>query len=556
MMQEAQYLERIVLGKNVTVLESACLAGENLSDIVFTSKAAPKIEADTFGSSENLANIQIRVPEGSKETYLKAWSSVIDADILDLIIQEDTVKVVGNNGWKYVVENDGAVLVTAPLDIVEFTGETIEGVTFKEISANTFRDHKSLYNAELPESVKVIGRNAFSGCDGMESFFSASRDRIRVEYGVFNGCTAFRYCAFNAQYGDIDREFQNVGRYIFFSPVGAEGYDAMLGWNVLFEDWADTDKGYEVLKLPDMQSVLYVDNQENIDGIMLLASTSGVSGEITLPDNTKWIRDDAFMDCSNPFRLKNTDSLEKIWNGAFTHSGLTGDYDFPNINHLGSSCFYSCERLTGIKCEQLDDMGELIFAYSTSLKQIVLGDKVTNMGNGIIEGCTSLQSLTLSAENPPILIKVSHYSPYSFGEGTPEEFRILLTGNASADAYIDKWKYFVAGYEEGAELSGEEELRSINYIRHLFGMEPITELPEKGETENSGETENPGEDGDKAALESAADSVELSDAADGAEQETQIQESKNEIEIENKVENKTEETETQAQDKTGLEWQH
>ena len=204
-------------------------------------------------------------------------------------------------------------------------------------------------------------------------------------------------------------------------------------------------------------------------------------------------------------------------------------------------------------------MGELIFAYSTSLKQIVLGDKVTNMGNGIIEGCTSLQSLTLSAENPPILIKVSHYSPYSFGEGTPEEFRILLTGNASADAYIDKWKYFVAGHEEGAELSGEEEFRSINYIRHLFGMEPITELPEKGETENSGETENPGEtensgeDGDKAALESAADSVELSDAADGAEQETQIQESKNEIEIENKVENKTEETETQAQDKTGLE---
>ena len=175
------------------------------------------------------------------------------------------------------------------------------------------------------------------------------------------------------------------------------------------------------------------------------------------------------------------------------------------------------------------------------------------MGNGIIEGCTSLQSLTLSAENPPILIKVSHYSPYSFGEGTPEEFRILLTGNASADAYIDKWKYFVAGYEEGAELSGEEELRSINYVRHLFGMEPITELSEKGETENSGETENPGEDGDKAALESAADSVELSDAADGAKQETQIQESKNEIEIENEVENKTEETETQAQDKTGLE---
>lgn len=549
MMQEARYLERIVLGKNVTVLESDCLAGENLSDIVFTSKAAPKIEADTFGSSKNLENLQIRVPEGSKETYLKAWSSVIDADVLDLIIQEDSVKVVENNGWKYVVEKEGAVLVTAPPDIVEFTGETIEGVTFKEISANTFRDHKSLYNVELPESVKVIGRNAFSGCDGMESFFSASRDTIRVQYGVFNGCTAFRYCAFNAQYGEIDPEFQNVDRYIFFSPVGAEGYDTKLGWNLLFEDWADTDKGYEVLKLPDMQSVLYVDNQEYVNGIMLLASTSGVSGEITLPDNTKWIRDDTFMDCSNPFHLKNTDSLEKIWNGAFTRSGLTGDYDFPNVKHLGSSCFYSCEGLTGIKCEQMDSMGELIFAYSTSLKQIVLGDKVTDMGTRIIEGCTSLQSLTLSAEKPPTLIKASYYSPYSFGEGTPEEFRILLTGNASADAYIDKWKYFVAGYEEGEELSEEEELLSINYIRHLFGMEQITELPEKGE--NSGETKNPGEDG--VALESAADSVEPSDAVDGAEQETQIQESKNEIETENKVENKTEETETQAQDKTRLE---
>ena len=295
----------------------------------------------------------------------------------------------------------------------------------------------------------------------------------------------------------------------------------MLGWNVLFEDWADTDKGYEVLKLPDMQSVLYVDNQEYVNGIMLLASTSGVSGEITFPDNTKWIRDDTFMDCSNSFCLKNTDSLEKIWNGAFTRSGLTGDYDFPNVKHLGSNCFYSCEELTGIKCERLAGMGELIFAYSTSLKQIVLGDKVTDMGTGIIEGCTSLQSLTLSAENPPILVKASYYSPYSFGEGTPEEFRILLTGNASADAYIDKWKYFVAGYEEGEELSEEEELLSINYIRHLFGMEQITELPEKEETEN------PGEDG---AASEPADSVESSDTVDGAEQETQIQENKTRLE--------------------------
>lgn len=182
------------------------------------------------------------------------------------------------------------------------------------------------------------------------------------------------------------------------------------------------------------------------------------------------------------------------------NSGLTGEYDFPNVVHLGGTCFSECKNLISVKCDNLYDIGNLVFGYCTSLKEVVLGSGTANMGARFIEGCTSLQSLTILAETPPELVKSSYYEPYSFGEGMPEGFRIILSETASVDAYIDRWKCWIMGYEEGDVMSAEEELEATNKLRVLFGLEKLTEEtdqteePEPSEEPNRTEESEPSEE--------------------------------------------------------------
>ena len=94
-------------------------------------------------------------------------------------------------------------------------------------------------------------------------------------------------------------------------------------------------------------------------------------------------------------------------------------------------------------------------------------------------GCASLEAVTFSGEEPPQLVMYSWNTPFTFGSGLPDGFRIVLEGEAQQDDYIEVWKYPLVGRDPGSDvLEPEEDLAGTNAVRALLGLPPLAAPPE------------------------------------------------------------------------------
>lgn len=90
-----------------------------------------------------------------------------------------------------------------------------------------------------------------------------------------------------------------------------------------------------------------------------------------------------------------------------------GDYTFGwchnlkevdiNVKEIKSNCFTNCDNLSLPLINQTEIIGSLAFCSCTNIKRIILGKKCRMLGTSIFKCCSSMYTIILNCEKPPIL---------------------------------------------------------------------------------------------------------------------------------------------------------
>jgi|GEM_PF-5537661 len=225
---------------------------------------------------------------------------------------------------------------------------------YTEIGKYAFEDKRDIASIKIPDSVTIIGDNAFS-YNNLTS--------IEIPESVTNiGHSAFFECN-NLTSIEIPDSVTNIGYCVFW------------GCSSLTR-----------IKIPD--------NVTFSGGSMFTYCYHLTSIEI--PKRLTCIGDSMFKECGLT-SIKIPDSVTDIGREAFSRCESLTSIEIPNsVMNIGSMAFADCDRLTSIEISKsLINIGDSAFKGCSQLASIEIPDSVTNIGSMAFADCKSLTSIEI-----------------------------------------------------------------------------------------------------------------------------------------------------------------
>lgn len=407
------------------------------------------------------------------------------------------------------------------------------------LAAGAFRDCISLTYAELPAEVKSIGSNAFVNCASLEALVARSTDVISIGSNAFGDCWSMRYSVFFAHQGYVvDWWSLSESGYRAFAPAGSTGFENL--WDEVFDTSCydlqlDAQGGGSLLY---GKGNVEIEEDKFQTYQFLLGATSNVRGDIKLLEGTEIlyagaygkgafagcsgltsidatslasvteVQDNAFYGCANLASISFTDKLTYVGNSAFygctslTSATFTNslikieDYAFSgcsalesvvlsqNMSKIGSYAFSGCSSLTHVSFGQVSGtptnellIDPLAFSYCSNLKTFDFPANTVQIGSQIFFD-SPVEKATFCSATPPVLERPSVGFGFIFGSESSDTIHITLKDPATADAYINIWKYYLVGCDPADELTPEQDLEGQNLARALLGKSKLDSLPD------------------------------------------------------------------------------
>lgn len=259
---------------------------------------------------------------------------------------------------------------------------TIVGRPVTEIGANAFLNVKGLASVETPETLKVVGSFAFSGCSELESLVLSAHAKL-ADY-------PFLHCgrlvvAFRTPSGEVKR-------------VRAETTQTLdNGAGLEFEL---VNGGYELVgHTGELPTTILV--PDAIDGVSVVSvggdafTKSETLVHIILPDTVTTIKRSAFRDCRRLESVRFPAGLVEI--GAHVFDGCVSLREAqlpPTLKKLGVSAFSGCGALgSSVNLTGLEKVNAETFKDCVRLTGAELSASTGLVGNDAFRGCTALRTL-------------------------------------------------------------------------------------------------------------------------------------------------------------------
>jgi len=265
---------------------------------------------------------------------------------------------------------------------------------------------ENLKKVTMPDGIKTIEDEAFSGCANLKSI-DLPEGITEIKYGAFRGCIGLESIAF-------PDSLETMGDYALYDCTGITVLDlnqvSYIGERC-FEGIGLDGNGPE--------EIIFPANWESIPFRFCLGWSN--LKKVTMPAGIKTIEDEAFSGCSNLKSIDLPEGITEIKYGAFR--GCTGleSLAFPDsLETIGNSVLYDCTGITFLDLNQISYIGdgnmyqlgpdhkgpeEIIFPANwesipfrfcsgwSNLKKVTMPDGIKTIEEGAFEGCTNLKSI-------------------------------------------------------------------------------------------------------------------------------------------------------------------
>ena len=340
-----------------------------------------------------------------------------------------------------------------------------------------FKDCEGVASISLPEKIKAIGNQAFSGCSNLSSVIPLSNTLKVIGSKAFEKCTSLTTFT-------VDKNVEQIGEAAFSGCDGlAEIYLSYVGGMKNFDqaDAKQREFAYIFGSVPSSLKTVVITGGTNI-APDAFKGCSGIE-RLELPKTLQSVGLGAFKGCTGlksivlPFV-----GAEKA-GGANTHlgyafgaadykknaasipSGLTvielcgavnvGDYAFygtsikeividDSLKYIGANAFLGCEKLENVKIYDMSSWCKLNFgniyanplyyAYNLYLddalvENLVLPEGLSSIDMAVFSRCQSIKSVTI----PVSVYNIESYAFHHcdnlrevYYEGTEREWRFVL----------------------------------------------------------------------------------------------------------------------------------
>lgn len=381
-------------------------------------------------------------------------------------------------GYAYSMEyKDGEevyALISAPDTIETFDGTVTAqdgtAVEITEIGEGAFSECKSLAWAFLPESVDMIGSQAFRGCTGLQGIMIYNKEKITIGNGALDGCESLRFVGSNAMYGEfLDGYDPSVTdqwkMQYFYVPTGAEGYGSYCEQFTAESGVAS----YDVVSDGGNGWILYGEDEAE-DPWIALRSGETVADQLTLPDTTIEIYSYAFADTvsesGDAYTVNLNDTMTwALDEGAFRNSDIGTDIVLNTDSWLFDFAFAQCDNIQTIELPGTGDvsLGSQVMAQCKNLKTVKIGEMSSGIYSGMLDGSDQVTDLYLENRTAPKLTTYGSFA-YQFnydwtGEEESEKLHIHVP-EGTEDDYVKAWRFMFAGYVDSLDVPAYRQMWS------------------------------------------------------------------------------------------------
>lgn len=330
------YLNSFVISEDVTSIgESAFEGCGNLMSITIP-KGVTNIKFATFSNCSSLTSITIP----NTVTSIGTWA-FLGCGLTSITIPNSVTSIANDaflycGGLKSVVVEEGNTIYDSRGDCNAII----------ETATNTLR--LGCKNTTIPNDVRIIGENAFSGCVRLKSI-TIPHSVTSIEGSAFYGCDSLTSITIpNSVVSVNNSAFCDTGLSSIIVENDNKKYDSRNNCNAIIETATNT----------------------------LIRGCKGT----TIPDDVPYIGKSAFSQCHGLISVTISNNITNIGNFAFYNCLYLDTVIIPNsVTTIGNSAFSSCQHL----------------------RTISFGAGVTSIGESVLVACDSLYKITCYATEVP-----------------------------------------------------------------------------------------------------------------------------------------------------------
>lgn len=317
-------------------------------------------------------------------------------------------KIEPTEGLEYSLSSDRTYFVVRGLGSATETDIIIpaelNGIPVTAIGNNAF-DYTSITSLSIPDSITLIGEDAFLNCSSLKS--------VTIGEGLsLISDNAFLGCSIESVYISDIFAWCNIDfKTIRSNPaIGASLYlNGQLVTDLKIPNGIVKIKDYAFYAIPTLTSVAIGEDVQSIGNyafyacsslsniilgnsvksIGVLAFAESAIGSIVIPDSVASIGSSAFSRC---FALENVligNGISAIENNVFRYCSLLESVEIGNsVESIGINAFYQCKSLKSVTIpDSVIYIEDEAFYECGQLESVIIGNGVLYIGESAFEDC-------------------------------------------------------------------------------------------------------------------------------------------------------------------------